>query len=98
MPTAVHRDFVNSAIDKIIEFGRLNVSNGDQITLSQNLTAFSATILTLQEFLERKKDDFERQEEIDVTQAAETMDVDSQKKVILLQFKSPNGSEQVSIL
>lgn len=96
MPSSVHQQFVESAIDAIIEIGNRHRKT-DATPSNQDLYNFRATVDTLSQFLtDYKKSVHEKDESSTPSSISDSMDIE-EKKVIIARCTQSSGPKEVSL-
>ena len=95
VPSSVHQQFVETTVDEIIEIGN-RFRRSTPIPPNQELNNFRGTFDTLSYFLaDYKKSVHEKNDETTPT-SSESMDIESEKKVIIARCTRNSGQKEVS--
>lgn len=96
MPSSVHQQFAESAIDAIVEIGNRHRKT-DATPSNQDLYNFRATVDTLSQFLtDYKKSVHEKDESSTPSSTSDSMDIE-EKKVIIARCTQSSGPKEVSL-
>ena len=96
MPSSVHQEFVQDAIDTIVAIGDRNRKGSDPRN-HFDYCSFKATFETLSMFLQDYKKSVHEKDEEEITPAStEVMDVEPEKKAVIARCTQNSGPKDVS--
>ena len=96
MPSSVHQDFVETAIDEIVEIGKRSHKSVDGKVPPPDAFSFRQTFEALGYFLsEYKKSSHDKADEV-ITSSPERMEVEGDKKTITARCTQSPGPKDVS--
>lgn len=96
MPSSVHRQFVENAIDEIIELGT-RFWRSDPIPANQELYNFRTTLEALSQFLTDYKKSVHEKEDESTPASTESMEIEVEKKAIIARCALHSGHKDVSL-